>query len=176
MTPALPEPTLLSSFKHVVSLIQAYWSYPALAQSANRAMALYMDRQALIQYYPEIHWRIDAEAYMATQKDNWNLIEYRLEESEIEAFEAWQARDKVSTVQALNYCAEKGIKVSFTFSEKNANWCVSLTGTKDNRFNSGSTLTNWSDEPIEAFLMGIYKASQVFNDGVWKTRKSSMRG
>lgn len=172
----LPPPDLLKDFHHIVSSFPEQTRTSVRGQLLQARINVYMERQAFRQYYPEIHWRVDMENFMAKQQDNWNLIEYRLEDAEIEAFEAWQAREKVSTVSALNYCAEKGIKVSFTFSEKNSNWCVSLTGTKDNRFNSGSTLTNWSDEPIEAFMMGIYKASIVFNDGVWKTRKSSMRG
>lgn len=113
---------------------------------------------------------------MAKQRNDFNLIEYRLSDTELEAFDAWIERDKVTLVQGLNYCAEKDIKVSFTFSEKNSNWCVSFTGREDNRFNSGTTLTNWSDDAIDAFLMGIYKASIVFADGKWQTKKASQRG
>lgn len=142
----------------------------------SNALASYMSRQALMQYYPEIYWRIDMEDFMAKQRNDFNLIEYRLSDTELEAFDAWIERDKVTLVQGLNYCAEKDIKVSFTFSEKNSNWCVSFTGREDNRFNSGTTLTNWSDDAIDAFLMGIYKASIVFADGKWQTKKASQRG
>lgn len=173
---ALPPPDLLNLFHIVVSRIQRGWKLSYEGQAANRAMAYYMERQALKQYYPAIHWRIDARDFMAKDTSNWNLIEYRLEDAELEAFEAWQAREKITFVQGLNYCAEKMIKVSFTFSEKDGSWCVSLTGQKDNRFNSGATLTNWSDESIDAFMMGIYKASVIFQDGKWTTRKSSRRG
>lgn len=145
-------------------------------QRLSNALSLYMSQQELDNYFPEIHWRIDAEDYMAKQQNNFNLIDYRLTDTEVESFEAWLERDKITLVQALNYCAEKSIKVSFTFSEDKSNWCISLTGREDNRFNSGCTLTTWSDDPLDAFFMGIYKASVVFADGKWQTRKSSQRG
>lgn len=145
-------------------------------QRLNNALLLYMSQQALVQHYPELHWRLDAEDYMAKHTNDFNLIEYRLTDVEIEAFEAWLARDKITMPQALNYCAEKDIKTSFTFSEGKGDWCISLTGREGNRFNAGATLTTWSDDPIEAFFMAIYKSTIIFEDGKWQTRKSSSRG
>lgn len=171
---------IFEDFQTVLLMLRCLQKNPktptTVKMEISERVSLYMDTQQLHQYYPELHWRIDAEDFMATKKDSFNLIEYRLTDAELEGFDAWIAREKITMVQALNYCAEKLIKTSFTYSEKNNNWCVSLTGQADNRFNSGATLTNWSDDPLDAFFMGIYKASVVFQDGAWKTRKSSQRG
>lgn len=113
---------------------------------------------------------------MAKQSSSFNLIEYRLNDTEIEAFESWVKTAKATPQGCLNYCAEKEIKVSFTFSTSTENWCISLTGREDNKFNSGATLTTWSDDAIDALFMAVFKASQVFSDGKWQTRKSSNRG
>lgn len=113
---------------------------------------------------------------MANKRNDWNLIEYRLEDGELDAFDTWVKENKVGMASSLNYCAEKEIKVSFTFSEKQAAWCISLTGKEDNKLNSGATLTTWSDDPLDALLMAVFKATVIFSDGVWKTRKSNNRG
>lgn len=169
--------TLLNTIlENTATIAQTKYPDTYRKTTLTRHIALYMDRQSLMAFYPEIHWRIDAEDYMRKQTNDFNLIEYRLNDSELEAFEAWLAREKLSVVQGLNYCAEKLIKSSFTYSEKNNNWCVSLTGQATNRFNASATLTNWSDDPLDAFFMGLFKAIVVFEDGAWKTRKSSQRG
>lgn len=145
-------------------------------QFHSNALLSYMSYQMLDSYLPEIHWRVSQEDFMRKQNGDFNLIEYRLTDPEIEAFEAWLQREPITFAQALNYCGDKDLKTSFTFSEDKANWCVSLTGREGNRFNSGATLTTWSDDPVEAFFMAIYKASVIFADGKWQTRKSSNRG
>lgn len=148
----------------------------SVKQRLDSDLTLYNGRQAFDQFFPELHIRIDQEDYMAKQNSNFNLIEYRLTDEQIESFEAWLEREKLTVVQALNYCAEKRIKVSCTFSEKQESWCVSLTGQEENRFNAATTLTTWSDDALEAIFMAVYKASVVFGDGKWQTRKSSSRG
>ena len=113
---------------------------------------------------------------MAKARNDFNLIEYRLSPEEIEAYESWLSREKLTIVQCLNYCAEKNYKVSLSFSEHNSSWCASLYGKPDARFNKETTLTSWSDDPLDALTMGVYKASVIFDDGVWKTRMQSNRG
>jgi hypothetical protein len=149
---------------------------PSFRYATDTILAHYNAYQSIDKYYPEIHNRLDAESYMANKRAEWNLIEYRLEDGELDTFETWVKENKVGMASSLNYCAEKEIKVSFTFSEKQAAWCISLTGKEDNKLNSGSTLTTWSDDPLDALLMAVFKATVIFSDGVWKTRKSNNRG
>lgn len=171
---------LLQEFYKLVGLtpqcypIKKVGTAPAMILQAR--FALYMDRQSLDKWHPELHTRVDMEDYMAKHNNDFNLIEYRLTDEELEAFESWVEREKISTVSALNYCGEKDIKVSLTFTENRMAWCVSLTGREGNRFNSATTLTSWSEDAIEALLMGVFKASIIFQDGKWQTRKSSSRG
>lgn len=113
---------------------------------------------------------------MARKNSDFNLIEYRLEDAEIATFEKWLQSEKLTPIAALNYCAGKDYKVSMTFVEQSESWCVSLTGKKDAKFNAETTMTTWSDEPFEALFMAVFKASIIFNDGVWKTRRQANRG
>jgi hypothetical protein len=136
----------------------------------------YMERQALDLFYPEIHIRKNMEDFVAKNKGDWNLIEYRLERDELSAYENWLKETKMTPLHALNYCASKEVKVSLSYSTDNENWCASLTGKPDNKHNTGSTLTTWSDDCFDALLMGVFKASVIFTDGKWVTRKSSNRG
>jgi hypothetical protein len=149
---------------------------PASKRVLDRYISLYMDRQTLDNFYPEIHIRIYMESYMAKKSGDWNLIEYRLEDGELAAYETWVKETKMSPLHALNYCASKEVKVSLSYSTDNENWCASLTGKPDNRHNAGSTLTTWSDDCFDALLMGVFKATIIFQDGKWVTRKSSNRG
>jgi hypothetical protein len=145
-------------------------------QQTSYAMAIYNERVALDLYFPEIHWRLDYEDFMAKGYDKTNLIEYRLTDEELERLDTWTNETKMTPLMALNYCAEKNIKARFTFSENQASWCVSLTGGEENKRNSGMTLTSWSDDPFDALFMAVFKASVIFDDGKWVTRKSSQRG
>ena len=139
-------------------------------------LAQYQSESALDAWLPNYRHYVDYEDYMAKNANTFNLIEYRLSGEELEAYDAWVAREKLTPSQCLNYCAEKNYKVSLSFSEHNTSWCASLTGKKDARFNAETTLTNWSDDWIDALTMAVYKASVIFEDGVWKTRIQSTRG
>lgn len=174
-------PNMMRDWRFLISRIEALWrsknstaSYAKAQLDAN--LTIYNERQLLDQFFPDLHIRIDMEDFMAKQQSNFNLIEYRLTDEQIEAFEKWVKDAKIAPVQALNYCAEKGIKVSMTFATKQEAWCVSLTGKEENKFNEGATLTTWSDDPFEALFMAIFKATVIFQDGKWSTRKSASRG
>lgn len=109
-------------------------------------------------------------------KPDFNLIDYRLTDSEIDAFDTW-AKGKLPTMpQIMAEFAILGYKVSFTHVASSNAWCISVTGTKDAKFNSGATLTTWSEDCTEAFYMAWFKVSEVFGKGVWKTRTQSRRG
>ena len=109
-------------------------------------------------------------------KPDFNLIDYRLSDSELEAFEKWSA-GKVPDITALMAeFAILGYKVSFTHVASSEAWCISVTGQKDAKFNSGATLTTWSDDFMEAFYMAWFKVETVFSKGVWKTKTQSRRG
>lgn len=134
------------------------------------------DMADLIYYIPQVSFTIDWEKLMATKNDNFNLIDYRLSDQELSEFEAWFEEKAPNPTECLMTLAEKSIKVSLTYVENSQAWCVSLTGQKDAKFNSGSTLTTWADEPLEGLYMAYYKALYVFNGGVWKTKTQSRRG
>ena len=109
-------------------------------------------------------------------KPDFNLIDYRLNDAELEAFDAYIDGDVPSIEKLFAECAVKGYKVSFTHVSSSEAWCVSITGTKDAKFNSGATLTTWGESPVETFYMAWFKVSEVFQGGVWKTKTQSRRG
>jgi len=109
-------------------------------------------------------------------KPDFNLIDYRLSETELEAFEKW-SKGKVPTLPALMAeFAILGYKVSFTHVASSEAWCISVTGQKDAKFNAGATLTTWSEDVEEAFYMAWFKVSEIFARGAWKTKSQSRRG
>src|SRR5690348_4655457 len=97
----------------------------------------------LIFYIPHLSFTIDMEALIRMAKPDFNLIDYRLSDAELEQFEKWSA-GKVPTIAALMAeFAILGYKVSFTHVSSSEAWCISVTGQKDAKFNSGATLTTW---------------------------------
>ena len=169
-----------ASFLTVLSNVTFGGSKPRkpsiLLYIANHTMLQFLELQKLDNYWPEIHWRIDMEDFMAKSQNTFNLIEYRLDDAQIVSFEEWVKTAKPTVKTCLNYCAEKSIKISLTFTEKNESWCCSLTGREENKHNAGTTLTTWSEDPIEALMMAVFKTNVIFEDGKWQTRKSANRG
>lgn len=109
-------------------------------------------------------------------KPDFNLIDYRLSDAEMEAFDEYVASNKLNITQILSGFAQLGYKLSFTWVTSSEAWCVSVTGQKDAKFNSGATLTTWSDDSMEAAFMAYFKVTEVFQNGVWKTKTQSRRG
>jgi hypothetical protein len=109
-------------------------------------------------------------------KPDFNLIDYRLNDAELDAFDEWVNANKLTIPQIISEFASKSYKVSFTYVESSQAWCISITGQKDAKFNSGATLTTWGDDSMETLFMAYFKVSQVFEFGVWKTKTQSRRG
>jgi len=109
-------------------------------------------------------------------KPDFNLIDYRLSDAEMELFDAFAATTKLTITQVLSEFANMGYKVSFTWVTSSEAWCISVTGQKDAKFNSGATLTTWSDDSMEGAFMAYFKVVKVFGKGIWKTKTQSRRG
>lgn len=134
------------------------------------------DVEGLIYYIPRLSFTMDMEQRLMAQKPDFNLIDYRLNDTELDAFEVWFEKQAPNPTETLIALAEKSYKVSLTYVENSSAWCVSITGQKDAKFNASSTLTTWADEPLEGLYMAFYKAMVVFEGGVWKTKTTSRRG
>lgn len=142
----------------------------------NRAMLQAKDLEALVWYIPTLRFCIDLEALFRMAKPDFNLIDYRMNDQELEAFDTWSKGKIPSMVALMAELAILGYKVSFTHVSSSQAWCISITGTKDAKFNSGATLTTWSEDCEEAFFMAWFKVSEIFGKGVWKTRTQTKRG
>jgi hypothetical protein len=142
----------------------------------NARIARARDMQFLCHYAPEIYFTMDMEKYMSDNFKDFNLIDYRLSDDQLDDFDLWVKDNSPKFGECLLDLAANSYKVSFTFVEKNASWCVSITGQKSARVNTASTLTTWSEDPIEAFEMGFYKVALIFKWGAWKTKQQSRRG
>lgn len=134
------------------------------------------DLSDLVFFLPELHFLVDWDDFMAKQQPSFNLIEYRLSDSELERFEDWVTKSHPTPIIALTGLAEKDYKVSLTFVENSNAWCVTVTGKEDAKFNSKSSLTTWSEDPLEGLVMAFFKVTVIFEGGVWKTRTESRRG
>jgi len=134
------------------------------------------DLENLVFYIPQLSFCIDLEAKFRMAKPDFNLIDYRLNDGELESFDTWSHVNKLTIPQILSNFAEKAYKVSFTYVTSSQAWCVSITGQKDAKFNSGATLTTWGDDSMETLYMAYYKVSEIFDFGVWKTKTQSRRG
>lgn len=142
----------------------------------NSTMRKAQDLEALVWFIPTLRFCIDLEALFRMAKPDFNLIDYRMSDNELEAFDVW-SKGKVPSLPALMAeFAVLGYKVSFTHVSSSQSWCISVTGTKDAKFNSGATLTTWSEDCEEAFYMAWFKVSEIFQKGVWKTKTQARRG
>lgn len=143
---------------------------------AMRLMDDARDLEYLVFYIPHLSFCMDMEAKHRMAKPDFNLIDYRLNDAELDAFDAWSVDNKLTIPQILSNFAEKAYKVSFTYVTSSQAWCVSVTGQKDAKFNSGATLTTWGDDSMETLYMAYFKVSEVFQFGVWKTKTQNRRG
>lgn len=134
------------------------------------------DLADLVYYIPQLSFCMDWESKMAKNKPDFNLIDYRLSDLELTQFETWLEKEAPNPTNVLTELATRDYKVSFTFVENSEAWCVSITGKEGAKFNEKSTLTSWSDEPMDALYMAAFKVFVVFNGGVWKTKNQSKRG
>lgn len=146
------------------------------ALGVKRVMQQAQDLVDLVYYVPQLSFCIDWESKMAKMKPDFNLIDYRLSDLELEQYEAWLEKHAPNPTNILTELAGKDYKTSFTFVENSEAWCVSVTGKEGAKFNEKSTLTTWSDEPMDALYMAAFKIFEVFSGGVWKTKNQSKRG
>lgn len=146
------------------------------AYICNRALRQAKDLQALVFFIPHVTFCVDWDSLMAKNKPDFNLIDYRLSDQELEQFESWVASQKPTPIACLSDFAEKEYKISLSFVENSEAWCISITGKPDAKFNSASTLTTWSDDPFEGIVMAHFKVFTVFSGGVWKTKTQNRRG
>lgn len=127
-------------------------------------------------YVPQLSFCVDYEDKMAKSKGNFNLIDYRLSETELDAFEAWAKQKPPSFASMMAELATMNYKLSLTFVENSESWCASITGKEDAKFNSGATITTWGDDVEEAILMAFFKVVVIFEKGKWVGKAKSNRG
>lgn len=65
--------------------------------------------------------------------------------------------------QALDVLADDDVKLSMNYVEKRNSWCVTLTPKEDNKHNKEISMTSWSNNPIEALWIGLYKHIVICN-------------
>lgn len=142
----------------------------------NTALQRASSLETLCYYLPTLRFTINFEDKMAKQFSDFNLIDYRLSDAELDQFEEWLTKKAPSATDSLVYLAEKSYKVSLTYVENSQAWCVTVTGKEDAKFNAKSSLTTWGDEPMETLYMAVFKVAEIFGGGVWKTKTQSKRG
>jgi hypothetical protein len=176
----MPENSPTQTYFYILDEIQLLFS--KRKQSSRdcyrimRLMQFARDFSHLVFYIPDTSFCIDIDGIHRMAKPDFNLIDYRLSDAEMDAFDDYAKASKLTITQIFSELANMGYKISFTFVTSSEAWCVSITGTKDAKFNSGATLTTWSDDSMEGAFMAYFKVTEVFQRGVWKTKTQSRRG
>lgn len=149
-----------------------------LSSLINAATAQNYEMETLNFLQPHVSFCVDWDSLMAknNNRPDFNLIDYRLSDAELDSYEQWVAKKTPVFGALLSDFAERSYKVSFTFVESSNAWCVSITGKEDAKFNSKSTLTTWSDDAMDGLAMAYFKVFHVFEGGIWKTKEQSRRG
>lgn len=134
------------------------------------------DLESICYYLPHISFTIEWTDTVAKQNSDYNLIDYRMSDDELTAFDKWVKDKSVDPTAQLIELAGMSYKISLTYVENSEAWCISLTGREDAKFNSKTTLTTWADDPVEGIYMAAFKATQIFKGGKWQTKTQSKRG
>lgn len=156
--------------------LRGLYGKPQSNYRVMRSMQKARENCLLVYYLPNISFCIDWESLMAKKSLDFNLIDYRLSETELEAYETWLTKEAPNPTAILTELASKDYKISMTFVENSEAWCVSVTGKEGAKFNEKATLTTWSDEVLDALYMAAFKVFVIFNSGKWNTKASSKRG
>lgn len=105
---------------------------------------------------------------MAKFKTDITFINIRLNASHKKAFKAYKDAnlDDIDTL-LVNLIAED-VKMSLSFDTTRDVFICSLTGKKDNRFNSGLCFTSRSNDLFEAMMLALFKHHVLAQEGQWK--------
>lgn len=104
---------------------------------------------------------------------NHTFITCRLTQDELTDFDDNFISETSDLGRAIDSLLGYNVKVSFTYiTDKSATICT-VTGTKDNKRNKNKSISSWSDEPLEAAMMCLYKIHVIYADGTWENRESS---
>jgi hypothetical protein len=160
-------------------LVSYLRTFPVTLENAictAKTMQQLRDLEALVFYIPHVSFCIEWTDIMAKKTSNFNLIDYRLSDAELDAFEQWIKKSPPSFAASMAEFAAMNYKVSLTYVENSESWCVSVTGRDDAKFNEGVTITTWADDVEEGILMAYYKVCVVFSKGKWIGKPKSNRG
>lgn len=105
----------------------------------------------------------------------WTFINYRLDKDEVRAFETWVAETNPNVYEVINDLTSAGYKMSISWDDKHTCFNVTITGGEASK-NAGKSLSSRSDEWSNALMMCLYKHTEIFRSGTWKSRAEESYG
>ena len=135
------------------------------ASSGELHASLYL----LTSQQPDTFEYLNLETDLMARKRDFGVtfVNIRLTLADKDAFLSWVNKEKIDIEKALNYCAEKGYKLSCTYDDDNVCWIVSLTGTKHAARNEKFSFSTRGEDVLEAICLAFYKSVVVCEDGDW---------
>lgn len=116
--------------------------------------------------YPTLEFAIDLESkHMA--RTNWNFVTIRLQKSDKKGLETWAESIDHDLQTLYDFACDDNLKMTLTYSEKQSSWCFTLTRGDADKHQKNTSMTSWSDDPIEAQYMGFYKHVVISQRGEW---------
>lgn len=125
-----------------------------------------------LEYAITCKWVIDEE-YLMANKFNWNTVQARLTKAHkkkvIDFAESYD-NDMQSLFDIL---VDDNIKLSMTYSEKQTSWIATFTRKEDHKLQKSTSMSSWSNDPVEALWITFYKHVVMFSRDVWESTEDA---
>jgi len=99
---------------------------------------------------------------------NMTFIRCELDSAEKKKLSAWVAKPPASIEDLMTEVLQANHKISYSFSDHNDSFIVSVTGKPEDCDNASKCFTSHAKDPITALWVAMYKYHVIWNKGVWE--------
>lgn len=102
------------------------------------------------------------------QFGNMEFIRCELDAAEKKKLVAWTAKPPASIEDLVIEVLQANHKISYSYSEHNDSFIVSVTGKAEDCDNSNKCYTSHAKSPTQALWVSMYKYHEVWSKGPWE--------
>jgi len=97
----------------------------------------------------------------------WKFINLRLTKDDKPGLKKFRETCNNDVGECLKELAISQCKLSISWVDDKAAWCVTVSATKQSKQNQNCSMTSWSDDWEEAIFMTGYKVITLAQSGSW---------
>lgn len=119
-------------------------------------------------YYTEIIMARSGKKSKSQAQFSTTFVRYTLTAADKKAFAAFCAKPPMDIDSMVNEALQANHKVSFSYSEHNDSYIVSVTGKPEECDNASKCFTSHAKTYSQALWVAMFKYHVIWNKGVWE--------